>query len=163
MLLTPRAAGPARTQARQQAIRIQKSLYFSNTVHTRCLYLHNGFVHIDKQQLLQIPIAALPSPPIDPPEMSTASTASSGTKRKRGSEMKFYAVRAGHKPGIYHSWNDCKEQITGFKGAVCELPGLISDLIFVSDTASRQVLYISHRSTSLRKGHRQHTCLRLRS
>lgn len=43
--------------------------------------------------------------------------------------MKFYAVRAGHKPGIYHSWNDCKEQITGFKGAVCKLLDLISDLI----------------------------------
>jgi ribonuclease HI len=36
--------------------------------------------------------------------------------------MKFYAVRAGHKAGVYHSWADCKEQITGFKGAVCELP-----------------------------------------
>jgi ribonuclease HI len=50
-----------------------------------------------------------------------SSNASSGTKRKRGSEMKFYAVRAGQTPGIYHSWADCKEQITGFKGAVCEL------------------------------------------
>ena len=34
--------------------------------------------------------------------------------------MKFYAVRAGQSPGIYHSWADCKEQITGFKGAICE-------------------------------------------
>lgn len=60
------------------------------------------------------------SPAIFTSDMSTMSTTSSGTKRKRGSEMKFYAVRAGHVPAIYHSWTDCKEQITGFKGAICK-------------------------------------------
>ncbi|KIV99967.1 uncharacterized protein PV09_08478 [Verruconis gallopava] len=49
--------------------------------------------------------------------MSAPSTTSSA-KRKRNSEMKFYAVKAGHKPGIYHTWADCKEQITGYKGAI---------------------------------------------
>ena len=32
--------------------------------------------------------------------------------------MTFYAVAKGHNIGIYNFWNDCKEQILGFKGAV---------------------------------------------
>jgi ribonuclease HI len=31
---------------------------------------------------------------------------------------KFYAVRNGKKPGIYFSWEACKEQVHGFPGAV---------------------------------------------
>ncbi len=31
---------------------------------------------------------------------------------------KFYAVRAGRKPGIYKKWDDCKAQVMGFSGAV---------------------------------------------
>ncbi|KAJ6188881.1 hypothetical protein N7519_003789 [Penicillium mononematosum] len=34
------------------------------------------------------------------------------------SQQKYYAVKAGHKPGIYYGWNDCLAQITGFKGAI---------------------------------------------
>ena len=30
---------------------------------------------------------------------------------------KYYVVWKGKKPGIYESWNDCKAQIEGFKGA----------------------------------------------
>lgn len=30
---------------------------------------------------------------------------------------KFYAVRKGRTPGIYSSWDECKAQVTGFKGA----------------------------------------------
>lgn len=30
---------------------------------------------------------------------------------------KFYVVWKGHSPGIYDSWEECKEQITGFPGA----------------------------------------------
>ena len=51
---------------------------------------------------------------------TTQNTSSSGVKRKRGTELKFYAVRTGHAPGIYHSWADCKAQITGYKKATCE-------------------------------------------
>ncbi|MFA5470690.1 MAG: viroplasmin family protein [Acholeplasmataceae bacterium] len=29
---------------------------------------------------------------------------------------KFYAVKKGHKPGIYDTWEECKEQIEGYKG-----------------------------------------------
>jgi viroplasmin and RNaseH domain-containing protein len=40
-------------------------------------------------------------------------------KRKRV-DNKVYAVRVGNKPGLYHSWSDCQEQVKGFKGAVCK-------------------------------------------
>jgi ribonuclease HI len=32
--------------------------------------------------------------------------------------MAYYAVAKGHNIGIYNFWNDCKEQILGYKGAV---------------------------------------------
>ena len=32
--------------------------------------------------------------------------------------MSFYAVAKGHNIGIYFFWNDCKEQILGYKGAI---------------------------------------------
>ena len=31
--------------------------------------------------------------------------------------MSFYAVAKGHNIGIYNFWNDCKEQVIGYKGA----------------------------------------------
>ncbi|KAJ5293242.1 Mitochondrial carrier protein LEU5, partial [Penicillium atrosanguineum] len=43
---------------------------------------------------------------------------SAGTKRKRTTGAKYYAVKNGFKPGLYYSWNDCLAQITGFKGAI---------------------------------------------
>ena len=30
---------------------------------------------------------------------------------------KIYAVRKGRKPGLYHSWEDCKAQVHGYSGA----------------------------------------------
>lgn len=32
-------------------------------------------------------------------------------------KKKFYVVWKGKRPGIYENWDDCKAQITGFKGA----------------------------------------------
>mgnify|MGYP003687622395 CR=1 FL=1 len=32
-------------------------------------------------------------------------------------KRKYYVVWKGIKPGVYDSWNDCKKQIDGFKGA----------------------------------------------
>jgi ribonuclease HI len=32
--------------------------------------------------------------------------------------MIYYAVAKGHNIGIYNFWNDCKEQVIGFKGAI---------------------------------------------
>ena len=31
---------------------------------------------------------------------------------------KFYAVKKGKKTGIFSTWDECKEQVTGFKGAI---------------------------------------------
>lgn len=69
-------------------------------------------------------IAGLTSPDIMATSAKAApsTAASSGTKRKRASESKFYAVAKGHTPGVYNSWADCQQQTTGFKGAKCELP-----------------------------------------
>lgn len=32
--------------------------------------------------------------------------------------MKYYAVKVGKKTGLFSTWDECKENITGFKGAV---------------------------------------------
>lgn len=32
--------------------------------------------------------------------------------------MKYYVVKKGRNPGIYKSWQECKEQVDGFKGAI---------------------------------------------
>ena len=31
---------------------------------------------------------------------------------------KYYAVKEGKKPGIYENWEDCKEQVNGYSGAI---------------------------------------------
>lgn len=41
-------------------------------------------------------------------------------KRKSSLQLKFYAVKVGHNPGVYLSWKECERNISGFKGAVCE-------------------------------------------
>ena len=33
-------------------------------------------------------------------------------------KSKFYAVKVGKQPGVYQTWNQCKEQTDGFSGAV---------------------------------------------
>ena len=52
---------------------------------------------------------------------SVKSVSSNGTKRKRENLPKFYAVRVGYQPGVYHTWADCLEQVKGFKKATCEV------------------------------------------
>lgn len=37
---------------------------------------------------------------------------------------KFYVVKQGRTPGIYHDWNECLAQVKGFKGAVCQWPSM---------------------------------------
>lgn len=32
--------------------------------------------------------------------------------------VKYYAVKVGNIPGIYTSWDECKKQVTGYKGAI---------------------------------------------
>ena len=55
-----------------------------------------------------------------PPHPPTASpSAVVGTKRKRDAKTshKFYSVRIGKEPGIYHSWSECLDQVRGFPKA----------------------------------------------
>ncbi|GAB1193173.1 hypothetical protein APSETT444_002376 [Aspergillus pseudonomiae] len=64
-----------------------------------------------------------PSPPPGPatkpsPSVQSTPKSTAGTKRKRGSAGKYYAVKAGYQPGVYYAWNDCLTQVTGYKGAV---------------------------------------------
>lgn len=32
--------------------------------------------------------------------------------------MKFYAIKKGHKTGIFNSWEECKSYVTGYSGSV---------------------------------------------
>lgn len=41
-------------------------------------------------------------------------------KRKRTKDTKYYGVKAGHTVGVFTSWPDCQDAITGFKGANCK-------------------------------------------
>jgi len=40
---------------------------------------------------------------------------------------KFYAVKKGKKTGIFSTWDECKEQVTGFKGAVYKSFKILSE------------------------------------
>ncbi|KAM0242437.1 hypothetical protein ACHAPO_000856 [Fusarium lateritium] len=40
-----------------------------------------------------------------------------GSARKKG-KKNFYAVKVGRAPGIYHTWDECSEQVNRFPGAV---------------------------------------------
>ncbi|KAK0733031.1 ribonuclease H-like domain-containing protein [Lasiosphaeria miniovina] len=54
------------------------------------------------------------------PSPSGAKMSQSASKKRKmdSGETKYYAVRAGHKPGVYTTWAICQQQISGFKGAV---------------------------------------------
>ena len=41
---------------------------------------------------------------------------------------KFYAVKIGRKPGIYLTWDECKQQVDKFKGAVYKSFNTLSKL-----------------------------------
>ena len=36
---------------------------------------------------------------------------------KKGTIMKYYAVKNGRTPGVYRTWEDAKKQVDGFSGA----------------------------------------------
>lgn len=57
---------------------------------------------------------------LDTEENSTMSTGSRKRKLDESAPSKYYAVKAGHKPGVYRSWADCQKNTTGFQGAMCK-------------------------------------------
>ncbi|UPK99346.1 hypothetical protein LCI18_010281 [Fusarium solani-melongenae] len=52
------------------------------------------------------------------PGAAVASAGSSSKKRKVDGVQKYYAVRAGFKPGVYLTYPECQQQTSGFRGAV---------------------------------------------
>lgn len=75
----------------------------------------NGFTSVNANTFSPPDKEAVPEAAAAPtPEVTT------GTKRKRESSKpssKFYAVRVGKEPGIYHSWPECLDQVRGFPKA----------------------------------------------
>lgn len=65
--------------------------------------------------------------------------ADAGNKRKRGAGVKFYAVRIGKIPGIYHTWTECLDQVRGFPKAMFKS--------FVSLTEAEA--YVAHKPEAL--------------
>lgn len=59
------------------------------------------------------------------PSPSPTPALAQGTKRKRNSVGKYYAVKRGYQPGIYYEWSDCLAQVTGYKGAMCKSISLV--------------------------------------
>ncbi|KJZ75608.1 hypothetical protein HIM_05071 [Hirsutella minnesotensis 3608] len=49
---------------------------------------------------------------------AAAAPASAPKKRRTENMQKFYAVKAGFKPGVYLTYPECQKQTAGFKGAV---------------------------------------------
>src|SRR5262245_64866799 len=42
-------------------------------------------------------------------------------------QKRFYAVRVGHKPGIYQTWEECRIQVEGYPNAVYKGFAMLSD------------------------------------
>lgn len=71
----------------------------------------NGFTSVNAS------IPAAPSAAVEAGPVSAEAPA--GTKRKRETKTapKFYGVRVGKQPGIYHSWAECLDQVRGYPKA----------------------------------------------
>ena len=53
---------------------------------------------------------------------------------------KYYAVKSGHVPGIYESWNECKAQVHGYSNAKFKsFASLEEAKAFLDDTNSTRV------------------------
>lgn len=54
--------------------------------------------------------------------------------------MNYYAVRVGKNPGIYNTWDDCKAQVHGYKGASYKKFSNLEDAKnFISQEEKQQV------------------------
>lgn len=67
---------------------------------------------------------------------SGAAAPTPSKKRKTDNVQKFYAVKAGFRPGVYLTYGECSAQTAGFKGAVCKSMGVIdTSLPLLASTA----------------------------
>lgn len=53
-------------------------------------------------------------------DTKSATSFTSGGKRKRATPLAFYAVKVGRTPGIYQTWDEANSQIQGFPNSVCK-------------------------------------------
>lgn len=60
-------------------------------------------------------------------------------------KKKWYAVRAGYRTGVFETWDDCKLQVDGFKGAAFKAFDSQDDaLAFLGDAPSNDAASASH-------------------
>lgn len=118
---------PNRKKKHSRKIRIRKTHYgkLRPVVEGLTVVLFQGKATVF---IREIPRAHGMSTPNRKGASAAKSSSSAGPPSKKrkmdgGSdkEQKYYAVRAGHKPGVYTSWAICQQQISGFKGAMCKL------------------------------------------
>lgn len=51
--------------------------------------------------------------------------------------IKYYAVKVGRKTGVFNTWDECKENVNGFKGAVYKsFPSYDEAVAFINDTTN---------------------------
>lgn len=61
------------------------------------------------------------------------------------SKEKYYAVRQGKKPGIYRTWDQCKAQVHGFKGAQYKsFPSEDQALAYMEGTTRSDLVDLDH-------------------
>jgi ribonuclease HI len=51
-------------------------------------------------------------------------------------KKRFYAVRVGHRPGIYPTWDECRVQVDGYPNAVYKAFGTLEDAKAFLDTGT---------------------------
>jgi viroplasmin and RNaseH domain-containing protein len=61
----------------------------------------------------------------------------------------FYVVKVGRQPGLYHNWDDCFAQVTGFSGAVFKGFAHRAE----ADEYAAKPIRTKHVTTPTRKGH----------
>jgi hypothetical protein len=81
--------------------------------------LANAKSHLRPEQVPKAEKAVPSSPENKANIRETMATTSKKRKLDEPAPTKYYAVKAGHTPGVYTSWSDCQENITGFRGANC--------------------------------------------
>ena len=75
------------------------------------------------QALRQLTLREIHAPKLirHTPYSTSAQEPSAAMVSHRKGTRKYYAVRIGTKPGVYHTYDDCLAQVRGFKGAICKL------------------------------------------
>lgn len=53
---------------------------------------------------------------------------------RKMSRIQYYAVKVGRNPGVYITWNECKEQVTGYSGAIFKKFSNIKDALNFAET-----------------------------